>query len=232
MTQIEIAYVRHMGDDDAVADAARVSYHKQAANFPASQNARLIAYLARNGHFTPFTHPQITVRVRAPVFVARQCFKSKVGFTENEVSRRYVDEAPAFYAPEVWRGRPVSTKQGSSDVPVLAVEVEPSVVVPPALLAEDLYRMARETYNALIRGGVAPEQARMVLPQAMLTEWVWTGSLAAFARFCSLRLAKDAQEETRQVALGCEEIIAPLFPVSWAALAGWRPEAIETGGVA
>lgn len=229
---IEIAYIRHMGDDDAVADAARVSHHKAAAGFAPGQNARLIAYLAQHGHFTPFTHPQITLRITAPIFVARQCFKSKVGFTENEVSRRYVDDPPTFYAPEVWRGRPVKSKQGSSDVPVLGIELEPGIIVPPGLAVEDCYRTCRETYEALISGGVAPEQARMVLPQAMMTQWVWTGSLAAYGRFCALRLAPDAQAETREVALGCSEIIAELFPVSWAALSGWRPEASGTGDAA
>lgn len=217
---IEVAYVSHMGSDDAVCDAARVSHHKQAAAFPPAANARLVAYLARNGHWTPFGHPQISVRVTAPVFVARQCFKSKVGFVENEVSRRYVDEPPEFYLPRNWRGRPMHSKQGSSDVEVFSVKLADGEIVAPGLLAEDVYRYAREAYEALIAGGVAPEQARMVLPQGMMTEWVWTGSLAAFARFCGLRCAPDAQAETRAVALGCAEIIAPLFPASWLALTG------------
>jgi thymidylate synthase (FAD) len=222
---IEVAYVSHMGSDDSVCDAARVSFRKQAANFTPAANAKLIAYLARNGHWSPFAHPQISVRVTAPIFVARQCFKSKVGFAENEVSRRYVDAAPEFYRPARWRGKPTHSKQGSSAIEVFSVALADGEIVSPSLLVEDVYRYAREAYDALIAGGVAPEQARMVLPQAMLTEWIWTGSLAAFARFCALRLSQDAQAETAEVAFQCARIIEPLFPASWVALAAWRGEA-------
>lgn len=222
---IEVTYIDHMGSDDRVADAARVSMHKEASQFGPRQNSRLISYLAEHGHFTPFTHPQITVRVSAPIFVSRQCHKSVVGFSVNEVSRRYIDEPPQFFSPDRWRGRAANVKQGSSAVEVLYVELEPGIAVPPALVVEDCYRTCRETYDALIKGGVAPEQARMVLPQAMLTDWFWTGSLAAYARFCALRLAPDAQAETAEVAARCAEIISPLFPVSWAALSGWRVKA-------
>lgn len=229
---IEVAYVCHMGSDDSVCDAARVSHHKAAVGFDARQNARLIAFLAREGHWTPFSHPQITVRVKAPVFVARQCFKSKVGFTENEISRRYVDEPPEFFMPTRWRGRPQGKRQGSSDVEVFSVGLLDGEITSPAVLVEDVYRYGREAYDALIAGGLAPELARMVLPQGMLTEWVWTGSLAAFARFCTLRQAHEAQAETSEVAWLCAEIIGRLFPVSWAALSGCEFETVSTGDAA
>lgn len=229
---IEVAYIGHHGSDDMVADAARVSFDRRAENYPPGQNIRLIAFLAREGHFTPFTHPQITLRVTAPIFVARQCMKSQVGFAVNEVSRRYVDSPPEFFLPTGWRGRPASSKQGSSDVAVLSVRLGDGEITSPDLLAEDVYRYAREAYDALIKGGVAPEQARMVLPQAMMTSWYWTGSLAAWARFWSLRSAPDAQAETREVALGVAEIIAPLFPASWASLTGWQPDLARTGDAA
>lgn len=229
---IEVTYVDHMGSDDSVCDAARVSHHKAAENFGARQNARLIAFLAREGHWTPFSHPQITVRVKAPVFVARQCFKSKVGFTENEISRRYVDEPPEFFMPDRWRGRALEKRQGSSDVEVFSVALADGEITSPVLLVEDVYRYAREAYDALIKGGLSPELARTVLPQGMLTEWVWTGSLAAFARFCGLRQAHDAQAETAEVAWQCADIIGRRFPVSWAALSGCEFEAADAGEAA
>lgn len=228
---IEVAYIGHLGSDLSVVNAARVSMAKESKSFR-EQDARLLSYLARNGHFTPFTHPQITVRVTAPIFVARQCFKSKVGFTENEVSRRYVDEPPSFYAPDHWRGRPTDRKQGSSNVEVFSVALAGGEITSPALLVEDVCRYAREAYDALIAGGVAPEQARMVLPQAMLTSWIWTGSLSAFARFCALRQAPDAQAETAEVAWLCAEIIGRLFPVSWAVLSGCELQASQSGDAA
>lgn len=229
MSQITVSLIDHMGDDLTVANAARVSFGKRVDHFR-DQDARLIAFLAKNGHFTPFTHPQITVHVRAPIFVRAQCYKSKVGFTENEISRRYVDDQPAFYRPARWRGRAADKKQGSSNVDVAIIALDGQNRATPGLLVEDLYRTALETYAALIDGGVAPEQARMVLPQSMMTEWWWTGSLAAFARFCNLRLAPDAQAETGEVAGLCSALIGPLFPVSWSNLTGEAVELDWRGG--
>lgn len=214
---IDATYIDHMGSDLTVVNAARVSFGKHKDVLDASDE-KLIAFLARNGHFTPFTHPQITLRIKAPIFVARQCMKSQVGFTVNEVSRRYVDSDPEFYQPIAWRMRAADKKQGSSDIPVLTVKLDDETWATPALLAEDCYRTCLETYNVLLAGGVAPEQARMVLPQAMMTEWYWTGSLAAWARFFGLRAAEDAQEETRVVAWGAAVVLEKLFPVCWAAL--------------
>lgn len=227
---ITVTYLDHMGDDLSVVNAARVSFakHSEFVEFAAGGQAlspadeRLVYFLARNGHWTPFAHPQISVHVRAPVFVRTQCFKHKVGFVENEVSRRYVDDPPEFYLPSCWRGRAADKKQGSSNVEVAMIKIGADEhgehFATPDLLAEDLFRTARETYDALIGGGVAPEQARMVLPQAMLTEWIWTGSLAAFARFAHLRDAPDAQAETAEVARQCGELIGELFPTCWTAL--------------
>lgn len=217
---ISATYIDHMGDDDRIADAARVSFAKLAANFSPAQNARLIHYLAEHGHFTPFAHPQITLHIKAPIFVARQLQKHQVGLVWNEVSRRYVDGSPEFFQPTIWRGRPSDKKQGSSNIKVFSVALADGEITSPSLLAEDVCRYAREAYDALIKGGVAPEQARMVLPLSAFTEWYWTGSLAAWARVCRQRLAKDSQAETAEVAHACAAIIAPLFPTSWPALMG------------
>ncbi len=206
-------FISNMGSDDTVCDAARVSFDKAASNYTADQNARLIKYLASHGHFTPFTHPQITLRYTVPIFVARQEFKHIVGFTRNEVSRRYVDDAPEFFKPEVWRSRPEgSVKQGSGDVH------------PNSDQFHQEYRHALhacfDCYQSMIEEGVAPELARMVLPQSMYTSYYVTGSLAAFARFYNQRSDSHAQVEIQQLAEQVNEIIAPLYPVSWAALTG------------
>lgn len=233
-----------MGDDLRVVNAARVSFDKESfwsneedwLEFDADPqllltDEKLISYLARHGHFTPFTHPQITLRETVPIFVARQRFKHKVGFTENEISRRYVDSTPEFYVPEVWRKRPDgSVKQGSSDEPVIYLclgedgeQVRPlpdgfegSGKVSEAY--ERLLRYAEDLYTEMIASGVCPEQARMVLPQSMMTSYYVTGSLMAFARAYKLRADGHAQKEIRDLAAQWDQIIRPLFPVSWSAL--------------
>lgn len=215
---IEVTYVDHMGSDGRVADAARVSFAKEASSYSAAQNRRLLAYLAEHNHWSPFAHCSLTVHVKAPIFVARQLQKHQVGLAWNEVSRRYVDADPEFYAPSAWRRRAEDKKQGSSDVQVISVRLEDGEIASPGLLAEDVYRTARETYDALIKGGVAPEQARMVLPQGLMTEWYWTGSLAAWARVCALRCAPDAQAETAEVAWPIDTIASERFPWAWSAL--------------
>lgn len=223
---MKATYIDHMGSDLTVVNAARVSFAKQSewlTNPPtyldtaetaiarlSDKDTKLIGYLARHNHWTPFGHPQITLHMRAPIFVRTQCFKHKVGFTENEVSRRYVDAPPEFYTPNAWRKRAENKKQGSSD------EI--------AMLVCDSYDSLVETaayvYERMLANGIAPEQARMVLPQSMYTEWYWTGSLAAWARFVKQRTHDGAQEETAELARQCADIIAPLFPASWQALAG------------
>lgn len=215
---IEIEHIWTAGSDLDVVNCARVSFAKESKSFN-GRDARLIAYLAEHNHWAPFGHPQASFHVKAPIFVRTQCFKHKVGFVESEVSRRYVDAVPEVYDPGNWRVRADHKKQGSGR----------GVVASPAvfLAYEEAVARALDAYAVMIQLGVAPEQARMVLPQATMTEWRWTGSLAAWARFCHLRLAPDAQDETRQVALRVADKMAELFPISWAALAGWRPSEAE-----
>lgn len=215
-----VEYIEHMGSDLTVVNAARVSFAKTSGwetdengnSKLSTKDQRLIRYLATHNHWTPFAHPQITIRIKAPIFVRTQLFKHKVGFTENEVSRRYVTHEPEFYTPD-WRSAPTDgAKQGSSDFIYDAV-------------VEDLDRMYNkialesvEIYNRLLEEGVAPEQARSVLPQGTYTEWWWTGSLSAFARVFKQRIDAHAQWEVQQYADAIGKIIQPLFPESWAVL--------------
>lgn len=179
-------------------------------------------------HFTPFTHTAITIRERVPIFVARQRFKHTVGFTYNEVSRRYVDDAPTFYIPDAWRGRSADKKQGSSDeivnflfpgeklLNIPPVDDDGSISVTQAY--EEFLNHAEELYNLMLEGGVAPEQARMILPQSMYTEYFVTGNLSSWARLYNQRMGKDAQSEITDLAKLIGPIIERLFPVSWKAL--------------
>lgn len=206
---MKVEYVDHMGSDLTVVNAARVSFNKHKDKFDDNDH-RLLTHLSKYGHWTPFAHPQITVRIKAPIFIRTQCFKHKQGFVENEVSRRYVDYEPEVFIPDVWRGRPNDSKQGSSG------EVEDQTQ------CHDYYELALErcieTYNILLANEVAPEQARMVLPQGMYTEWYWTGSLASYARFYKQRIDSHAQKEIQDLAKMVGEVIKPLFPVSWKVL--------------
>lgn len=216
---MNVTLIDHMGSDDLVCDAARVSHNKQASGFTAEQNAKLIKYLATHNHWSPFSHPQVSFRIKAPIFVARQLWKSHVGISGgdcgymawNEVSRRYVDDAPEFYTPGEWHARAPSVKQGSSDEVVTSVATE---------LYEAKMAEMQRFYEQLLVDGVAPEEARMVLPQSLYSEWFWTGSLAAFARVCNLRLDGHAQRAAREVAGMIAEHMAALFPVSWRELVG------------
>lgn len=206
-----VSLISHMGDDRMVVNAARVSFNKQTTEMT-DKDAKLIAYLAKHNHWTPFAHPQITLHIKAPISIRTQLFKHKVGMVENEVSRRYVKSEPDFYIPD-WRGAPVNgAKQGSSDFidePVIHdLDKEYNRVIDAAF----------EAYNTLLKEGVAPEQARFVLPQGTYTEWWWTGSLSAFARICIQRSDPHAQWECREYAKAISQIIAPLFPVAWQAL--------------
>ena len=226
---IKVDYVDHMGSDLSVVNAARVSFDKQSGwlvhfDYGADKglilseaDTKLIAYLAKHNHWSPFAHTSIQLRIKAPIFVARQLVKHVVGGVWNEVSRRYVDSEPEFYFPEVWRGRPTDgAKQGSSGV----VERMDGYAGNSSVqaYAHTAASNALGLYNEMLAAGVAPEQARMILPQNMMTEWYWTGSLMFFCRVCRERLAPGAQAETREVAEQIAEIVAPLFPVSWAAL--------------
>jgi thymidylate synthase (FAD) len=205
-------YIDHMGDDLRVVNAARVSFNKIKDEF-AESDGKLISYLARHNHWTPFSHPQITILEKVPIFIARQRFKHTVGFTYNEVSRRYVDEQPTFYKPQNWRGRPEgSIKQGSAG----ALEKERQEYL--SVRYDDLMEQAQWTYERFLVEGVAPEQARMLLPQAMFTEYYVTGSLSAWARAYKQRIDPHAQLEIAELAGQWDKIIKPLFPVCWSAL--------------
>lgn len=205
-------YLDHLGSDLSIVNAARVSMDKSHTEFDPDSDTRLIAYLARNGHWTPFAHPQITLRMTAPIFVARQLAKHQIGLVWSETSRRYVDSEPEFYTPDEWRGRAENVKQGSGDV----LPVNESGDATAIYL--DFLSKAETAYYDLLSIGVSPEQARAVLPLLTYTSWIWTGSLAAYARVCRLRLDSHAQAETREIAQHIAAIIHPLFPVSWPAL--------------
>ena len=212
---ITTTYVNHMGDDLSVVNAARVSFGKTSklvctnlvlGTYDMSKgDKKLIQYLAKHKHISPFGHAFASFHVKAPIFVARQLVKHKF-LRWNEISRRYIDDEPEFYVPDVWRGRSADKKQGSD-----------GVAQPPTHL-NPLMNQVLDLYDQMIHDGVAPEQARMVLPQSTMTEWYWSGSLDAFADMCRLRCASDTQFETRVVADQINEIMEPLFPVSWAAL--------------
>ena len=223
---IKATLMDHMGSDLTVVNAARVSFGKEShavawADYDYENKARcgdliaildpkdqkLIRYLAKHNHISPFGHAFASFHVKAPVFVARQLVKHSF-LRWNEVSRRYVDDEPEFYTPDTWRGRSADKKQGSEGV------VESN--------ANMLYynTMSLGLYNQLLDEGVAPEMARMTLPQSTMTEWWWSGSLDAFARMCNLRLPSDTQYETRVVAEQVSKVLGELFPVSWEALVG------------
>lgn len=225
-------YIDSMGNDLTVVNAARVSFDKHHDTFDPEGDTKLVRYLARHGHWTPFSHPQVTFRMTAPIFVARQAFKHKVGFTENEISRRYVDDVPEFFMPTEWRGKPVNAKQGSSDVVLTEYEkmvwsssgnsgCPVSVPIDPDV--KDFYRYAESLYSDLILSGVAPEQARMVLPQASYTSWYWTGSLASWARFYKLRTDSHAQSEIQELAGFIGPKMQELFPICWMELTRGAP---------
>jgi thymidylate synthase (FAD) len=201
-----------MGDDLMVVNAARVSFAKEVSHCT-DKDEKLISYLAKHKHWTPFAHPQITLRIKAPIFIRTQLFKHKVGFTENEVSRRYVSDSPVVYRPR-WRGKPTGgAKQGSEDF--MPIDDHYNTV---NRHYEMCVRDALRTYEELLKRGVAPEQARSVLPQGTYTEWWWTGSLSAYARIYKQRIDPHAQWEVREVARGIGEIISPLFPDAWSVL--------------
>jgi thymidylate synthase (FAD) len=214
---IKATYIDHMGNDLTVANAARVSFGKtsEMEDDPwgppklKAKDDKLIRYLAKHNHISPFGHCFASFHVKAPIFVARQLVKHKF-LRWNEISRRYVDDEPEFYVPEVWRGRSADKKQGS--------EGEVKLGTLDDTIVSDSPHEALCAYNALLDAGVAPEQARMVLPQSTMTEWYWSGSLDAFADMCNLRCKPDTQVETREVAKQIDHKMIELFPVSWDAL--------------
>ena len=213
---MQVKLIDHMGSDLTVVNAARVSFAKesewdsipeggQVEGVLSFADERLISYLAKHNHWSPFGHCSMQFHIKAPIFVARQLVKHQVGLVWNEVSRRYVDYEPEFYKPTQWRLRAEDKKQGSSEESI-SYSIEPTV------------QYVTQTYNNLLREGVAPEMARMVLPQNLYTEWYWSGTLYAFARVCQLRCAKDSQWETQQIADQINEFGHEHFPISWEAL--------------
>lgn len=208
ISKVELLEV--MGNDLTVVNAARVSFNKESTEL-VEADAKLIRYLAKHKHVTPFFHPQIRMRIKMPIFVAREWYRHQIGFARNEVSRRYVDFEPEVYSPVELRARDPKLKQGSK-----AESVEDNDRVAAAMKKSLL--VAVESYNGLLEANVAPEVARMVLPQSMYTEFIETGSLAAYARLCALRLDPTAQKEIQQYAEAVSELLKDKFPVSWAAL--------------
>lgn len=229
MAEIKAEYIDHMGNDLRAVNAARVSFDKESGEFtyrkeyPKGSDEALVSYLAKHNHWTPFAHCIITLRETVPIFVARQRFKHMVGFTYNEVSRRYVDDEPEFYVPDVWRSRPEgSVKQGSGtgsvDKLTLAYNGSVDVTADTATVYSVYLDKCRAVYNSMLEAGVAPEQARMVLPQSMMTSYYVTGSLAAFARAYKQRIDPHAQKEIQDLAVQWDEIIRPLYPHAWSAM--------------
>lgn len=243
---MKVELVDYMGSDLSVVNSARVSFNKKSkakssqakkislygsgeveVEIPKlkERDEKLIRYLARHQHWTPFAHTCITFHIKAPMFVARQLQKHQIGLVWNEVSRRYIKEEPEFYIPDEWRYQAENVKQGSSDESIKTDDLDKKIkkeynneyewsddlVLTPYEISDD----SKLTYKALLDIGICPEQARMVLPQNTYTEWYWTGSLFAFARVCKLRCAKDTQKETRDVANEILSLCSEIYPVSW-----------------
>lgn len=224
---MNVTLVDHMGSDLSVVNAARVSFAKKSDwghQVPATKtfelkegDKKLINYLASHNHWSPFGHASLQFHIKAPIFVARQLVKHQVGLVWNEVSRRYVDDAPEFYDPEIWRARAENKKQGSNEEESVEwIDRDRRT----GRLHVEVYELAQKYYQEMLDAGVCPEQARMILPQSMMTEWYWSGTLYAFARVCNLRCKPDTQYETRLVAEEISNYCQKLFPISWEALTG------------
>ena len=232
---MKVDFITKMGSDLTVANAARVSFDKSSewdiAGYHEEEydeesrtsykhpilslkqkDIKLINFLARENHWTPFGHCSLQFRIKAPIFVARQLAKHQVGLVWNEVSRRYVDSEPEFYFPEGWRKKNPDKKQGSYEDEF--VDLTFGEQCSPKSVVQSCATM----YNAMLAMGVCAEQARMILPQNMYTEWYWSGTLFAFARVCRLRTKKDTQKETRDIADQLYNLTEKHFPVSWKAL--------------
>lgn len=212
---LKVELVDSMGTDLSVVNSARVSYGKNKTAM-GKDDERLIKYLASHEHWTPFAHTSITLRVGAPVPIRTQCFKHKVGMVENEESRRYISSEPEFYLPEEWRRGPEKgqSKQGSGAVHPASKEIQGDV--------SEHYDQSLRLYTKLIGMGVCPEQARFVLPQGTIVNWIWTGNLVSFANFYKKRTHPEAQKEIQELAHVIDELIEPLFPVSWRELVGTK----------
>lgn len=199
-------YIDNMGSDLSVVNAARVSFDKYHEELMES-DLKLIKYLAAHKHELPFAHTAITLRMTAPIPIRTQCFKHKIGFVENEVSRRYVTYTPEYFIPNGWRCKPETSKQGSS-----------AVVLSDDWIEQDYTTACNNSiavYERMIEKGVCPEQARFVLPQGVMTTWIWTGSLLAYSRFFKLRTEEHAQKEVQDLAHMVGGILQELYPISW-----------------
>ncbi len=215
---MKVEYVDHLGSDINVVNAARVSFAKEVKELDLEKDTKLINYLAKHDHWSPLAHTAVTIRVKAPIFMARQFVKHQIGLVWNEESRRYIDDTPEFYIPEVWRGKPVNAKQGSSDAIIHGWWEVSEYFEQTSEYVKCYTELALDCYNKLLAEDIAPEQARMVLPQNAMTNWVWTGSLVAFARVCKLRLDSHAQKEAQELAQLINDVVSPLYPISWKAL--------------
>ena len=210
MTKMKVELVEFAGGDLSVVNSARVSFNKEVSEIEGGDK-KLIKYLAKHKHMTPFRHNFIQLRCSVPLFLARQLMKHQAGLTWNEVSRRYVDAPPEFHQPTGWRTRPESgIKQGSGGV---AEDTEQWAVTYGGYLES-----AQRLYSEMIKAGIAPEQARMVLPQSMMVDFIWSGNLLAFSHVYNLRIGEGAQVEAQEFATLLGGVVQPVFPVSWDAL--------------
>ncbi len=221
---MKVELLDYMGDDLAVVNAARVSFDKESEwdnpdaislgweGILKGTDEALINYLAKHNHWSPFAHTSVKFRIKAPIFVARQLVKHQVGGVWNEVSRRYVDSDPEFFMPLEWRRKALDKKQGSSGT------FPPEEGKTFSIDFLEASRACLRAYQGALELGMAPEQARMILPQSTYTEWIWTGSLIFFHRVYQLRTHETAQEETRFIAEEIGKHMKELFPVSWEAL--------------
>lgn len=207
---MEVEYVDHMGSDVNVVNAARCSFAKEVKEFDLEKDTKLINYLAKHGHWSPLAHTSITIRIKAPVYLARQYVKHQVGLVWNEESRRYIDESPEFHIPNEWRGRPVNAKQGSTGVVTNQEHY--------SVYTKEHTQACLDVYENLLSCDVAPEQCRMVLPQNTMTNWMWTGSVVAFARVVNQRVDAHAQKEAQELGMLIREAVKDAYPVSWEAL--------------
>jgi thymidylate synthase (FAD) len=247
---MKVEFIDNMGDDISVVNAARVSFNKTSEGVGIDQivdhvdedgectlhafipvlkegDKKLINFLAKHNHFTPFTHATVTMREKVPIFVARQRFKHVIGFSYNEISRRYVSDVPDFHVPEEWRSRPENVKQGSSANDFIETFKDPDAIdsiwnCKSSSDISDSYMTyiikVKQLYEEMLSSGVCPEQARMILPQSMMTEYYVTGSLMAWARAYNLRKSPTAQLEIQELAGKWDKVMRALYPISWEAL--------------
>ena len=223
---IQVELIDSMGTDLSVVNAARVSFAKESEweweesdvkafgqesyQRLSDRDERLIKFLARERHELPFAHTAVTLRCSAPIPQRTQCFKSKVGFVENEESRRYISSRPELFVPDEFRSAAKDKKQGSGGVHDLSDDWRDGYIY----YANKMIDM----YENMIEDGICPEQARYILPQGCMVNWIWTGSLLAYARFYNLRSKPDAQKEIQIIADKVDKIMSDLYPVSWNAL--------------